>query len=220
MFKRALFLQWQAGGLILLPLTLVAFGLPLVTVQSVTASGGGIDLAAQNLWLPLYPLLSVALGFSVALSSWQWDHAGGHIYSLALPQPRWAQVMTKFGAGGAVILLPGAFLLVGGLVATVGLDLPEGLRAYPFTLTARFLVASLLAFSFMFALASSSMRTVIIVLSVVVLGYIVGEVGYSFLGQFFSSMENKTFTELLADLLSSAPGPLRIYLGAWTIIDV
>ena len=211
MATQILALHWKAVRLGLIPFIVGAFALPLLSVQGM---GGDIEAARAvsmyQVWLPLYPMLAAALGITLALSAWNWDHQQGHVYALSLPVARWEYALLKLGAGVVLTLLPVAAFLAGTLLATWSVSLPQGLNAYPVALTLRF----------MFALASGTIRTTVVVLSVVFGAPLLLELGLGFLGNFYPGLQGASPTEWIFRKLVELPGPFSVFTGSWMLIDV
>ncbi|MBT8403800.1 MAG: hypothetical protein KJP18_08090, partial [Gemmatimonadetes bacterium] len=102
MTRQLLSLHWKAARWGLLPWVVAAFGVPFLIVGRMRADA---TLQSSDVWLqmatisPLFPLMAVAAGATVALSAWSWDHRHGHVYALALPVSRWRYAASKFAGG-------------------------------------------------------------------------------------------------------------------------
>jgi len=227
MYQPMLFLHWKQIKVALIPFVVVAFALPLLSVQG-TGGAGDMDrgtaayviLASSEVWLPVFPALAMAIGITLALSSWNWDHQLDHVYALSLPLPRWEFALLKMGAGAALATLPAAGFWVGVHLAAAAVTLPPGLHAYPNALALRFFLAILLSYAAFFALAAGTVKTTVIVVSTLFLVGVVG-VGLSgYLGDFSTFFQNTNPVQAVLDLASSSHGPLEVFLGAWALIDV
>ncbi len=219
MFFRLLEVSWESSRLLLFPFTLAAFGLPLLAVQ-----GFGSDPTVGNLqsfdpWLPLFPTLALAIGLSLGLAVWNWDHQGGHVYALSLPVTRAGWALEKMSAGIALLLIPGLAFALGALIATAFVTVPEGLQAYPIDLSLRFFFASLVSYCMMFALAAGSMRTAVLVVGGVLSLLVFGQLALSFAAQALGVQE-VIFLSVLLDFAQAWPGPLHVFTGDWLLIDV
>ena len=225
MATQMLYMQWRTVRLALIPFVIAAFGLPLLAVQPLGGMGGGWDIAGSALealqgFLPLFPLLAAAIGMTLGLSAWNWDHKGEHIYALSLPVSRMRYAMLKFGAGAVVILVPAAALLAGSLVATWAATLPTGLEAYPFRLTIRFVLATLLCYAVIFSMAAGTIRTAVIVLSVAVGVPVLASVVIDFAAVHYPILDTwPSVAEVMAEWLVEF-GPFRVMTGNWMLIDV
>jgi hypothetical protein len=225
--SQMLYLQWKAARWVLFPFVLLAFALPLLAVQiSVRSSmdqGSGVVgtwlVYALQLWMPAFPLVAAIVGFAAALSAWNWDHNVKHVYALSLPMTRARYAMLKMSAGIVSLLAPVAALLIGAVLATALVDMPEGLRAYPVQFTMRFLLAALLSYALGFALAAGTVRTTIIIVITLIVLLVFGTAAVGFI-------ENVTRTQLftpldvLNELFINWAGPFHVYGGGWTLIDV
>lgn len=225
MYQPMLFIHWRQARLALLPLVVASFGLPLLSVGGL---GGSLEasweayraLGASELWLPFYPLLAGAIGVIMALTSWNWDHQLKHVYALSLPVARWEYVLLKMGAGMVLCLVPTAALWLGAHLASSSVTLPEGLHAYPNALAARFLLATLVAYSLLFAAASGTVKTTLYVVTGAILLFILAGTVPSLLTAIFPSLGTVDFAEALMRALVETPGPLGVFTGNWSLIDV
>lgn len=224
MATQILLLHWKAVRLGLVPFVVAAFALPLISVQGLGGSAPGLDayrvVDSFHLWLPLYPALAAGIGITLALSAWNWDHQGDHVYALSLPVARWEYALLKMGAGVVLALIPVAAMLGGSLVATASVDLPSGLHAYPVAVTVRFLLATLLAYAAMFAFAAGTIRTAVIALTVLVAFPIVGGFVFDFLANIYPALAPVSFGEVIYQGLFDLPGPFEVFTGSWMLIDV
>jgi hypothetical protein len=225
MYQPMLFLHWKQIRMVLIPFVIAAFGLPLLSVQGLGNLGGAVTLeplevlqAAQG-WLAAYPLLAAAIGITLALSAWNWDHQLKHVYALSLPISRREYAMAKMGAGAVLALVPVGAFWVGALVASAAVHLPAGLHAYPNGLALRFLLAVMVSYATMFALAAGTIRTTLIVLSTVLLYFVLGGAVQSYLGLFFPFFQH---TNVVGDTLTflGGLGPFTVFTGSWMLIDV
>ena len=231
MFQQILYTQWKSvrGGLI--PMAIASFGLPLLAVQDLALPGdlppdaplralqAEFIYQSWQIWLPFFPVLAAIIGVVFALNAWSGDHKAGHIYALALPMPRWKYVLWKMGAGTLLLLVPVAFLSAGSLVAAGSLDLAEGLHAYPLLFTQRFLMASLLVYGLLFAMASGTMHTTVIVISVCLSVVFGGQLLTFYLSELLPAFD-WYFADWLGRILVEWPGPFEVIFGNWNLIDV
>jgi hypothetical protein len=230
MFQQLLFVHWKSIRFGLLPLAVLAFGLPLLVVQGLGPSTRGEEimnliaygmLAGIRVWAPLLPLLASLTGVILALSAWTWDHKQNHVYALSLPLARWHYILLKMGAGVVLLAIPCFAFWVGALLATSSLVIPVGLRAYPTAVAVRFFLTALLLYALLFAMAAGTLRTTIWVLfGIVVLLVLAGFIS-NFLGQtFFPGFRSSTILEWLLDRLLYWPGPFEVITGSWMLVDV
>lgn len=224
MFRQILYVHWKAARFLLLPLVVAAFALPLLSVQGLArvedVEAVFYFLEMPELWAGFFPFLATVGGSTVALTAWSWDHREDHIYALSLPLPRWEYVLLKMGAGLVVLLPFAAALWAGSMAAAASLELPAGVNAYPHLLGARFLMASALAYGILFAMGGSTIRTVMILLTVVVAFVILGELGAGALEEMYPALERFNAGEWLFDLLITWPGPFEVFTGNWMLVDV
>ena len=221
MFRQILYTQWKSVRFGLVPLVVAAFVSPLLVVQDLGSNieivPGASSLALQpdiifhtwQLWLPVFPGLALVIGVVLGLNAWNWDHRAGHVYALSLPLPRPKYVLLKMGAGLLLVLIPTAALGVGAFIAVSGLELAENLHAYPLLFTARFLMFSLLTFGVWFALASGTIRTTVIVVSVFLIALVAA-----------SPFLDSGLADWLFQTLARWPGPFEVNFGNWNLIDV
>jgi hypothetical protein len=220
MYQPMLFLHWKQIRLVLIPFAIAAFALPLLAIQGLGTFGGAVTLepmvALRSIhgWMGLFPSLAAAVGGTLALSAWNWDHQLNHVYSLSLPISRRQYALTRMGAGAVLALLPVGAFWVGSLVASAAVDLPAGLHAYPNAVAFRFLLATMVSYATVFALAAGTIRTTVIVLSTV-LGYFV----LGGLGVFFPSLQHLDLVGNTIHMLATA-GPFAVFAGSWLFIDV
>lgn len=217
MFRAILFQQWKWTRLIVCLGTVAAFTIPIFSLSS---SSAGMDhkMAASFLghvqgWGVFYPVLAGGLGVLVAIALWTPDHRGRHVYSLALPIPRWRYVTLRYLAGLTLLAGPIAALALGAAIASATASLPVGLHPYPVGLTIRFALAVLVAFTLFFAVSSGTART-----AATILGTIAGLVVVQVLLSAAGSQLNILMP--LANALLTAPGPFAIFTGRWMLIDV
>lgn len=219
MFRAVLFTQWKWGRFALLALSLAAFALPLLSAQAATGAQDGFYWNTRRLLADMesaggfYPILAGVTGLVLALTAWSSDHRGRHVYSLSLPITRWHYILLRFSAGAVLLSLPVVALLIGALIATAATPLPPGLQAYPLSMTLRYGLAVLVAYSVFFSIASGTSRT-----AGWVLGVIAGAVALQFIVDTLS-----LHIRILEPLLYRAylwPGPLEIFVGRWMLFDV
>lgn len=229
MLAAALRVHWKTLRWPLAALAVMAFALPLLAVAPLAAVRRDVSESyAQlwflsneaDLWLPLFPLLAAAVGSVVALGVWYWDHREGHVYALSLPLERWRYVLLQLGAGAALVAVVAAFLWAGALAASVRLDLPAGLESYPGLLGLRFLLAALLAYALVFALAAGTVTTTLRTLSVAgILVVLLVAVGPLVIDSVPGEGVVRT-VEWLSRALTEWPGPFEVFGGSWRLVDV
>ena len=219
MFMRLLDLSWESARVALYPLTVASFGLPLIAVQQFAVNPSVSGLSDMAPWLPLFPLLAVAVGFSLALLVWNWDHQGNHVYALSLPVSRWNWALQKMGTGVVLLALPSGAFLAGSLLATLTVTLPEGLHGYALDVSARFFFAALVAYSTLFAMASGTIRTALLVLGSVLSFFVVGQLALTILAEAFGWGQVFLVPAVL-EFMQAWPGPLHVFVGDWMLFDV
>jgi len=216
-FRAILYQQWKWTRLIVALGTVAAFTIPIF---SLSGSGGDLDhkAAARFLghiqsWGIFYPTLAGTLGVLVAIGLWAPDHRGRHVYSLALPVPRWRYVLLRYVAGLTLLAAPVAALVLGAVVASAVSSLPVGLHAYPIGLAFRFALALLVAYTLFFAVSSGTARTAATIL-VTIAALVVVQILLSAAGSSVNILMP------IANALLTAPGPFAIFTGRWMLIDV
>lgn len=217
MFKAILYQQWKWTRLIVALGMVVAFTIPIFSLSS---SGADMDHKAAAVflghvqsWGVFYPTLAGTLGVLVAIGLWAPDHRGRHVYSLALPIPRWRYVALRYLAGLTLLAAPVTALTLGAVLASATASLPIGLHSYPIGLAFRFALAVLVAFTLFFAVSSGTARTAATILGTVA-GLVVVQVLLS------ASGSQLNILMPIANALLTAPGPFAIFTGRWMLIDV
>jgi hypothetical protein len=220
MTLQTLYVHWKAVRLGLVPATLAAFGLPLLVAQGLphaelvrSTTPTSDALAGTVYWTAFFPVLAALLGALLALSAWNWDHRGSHVYALSLPISRGRYALLKFSAGALLALLPLAGILMGSVLAIVASDVPDGLHAYPLPLAGRFLTSTLVAYAVVFALAAGTIRTTVIVLSVLIAVPTILS-----MGQLRPYLGDASVSFWITQALRF--GPFRIFYGNWALFDV
>ena len=218
MFRAMLFTQWKWTRAVMLPLAIVAFAVPVYSVgqfseASLSRSQVVPLLSSMQFWGLGYMFASVMVGLVVAAGAWSYDSKGKHVYALSLPVPRWHYLLLRYAAGILLLLIPAFFLWIGALVATSSAEIPLGLRAYPTALALRFLLASFLAYSLMFALSGLPKKIGISV-----------AVGIGVLILIDAAIEQIVGTPLFLSTIFEWtvrwPGFLEVFAGRWMLIDV
>ena len=214
MFLALLRTQWRWCRGVIVPATLVALVLPFLTLHGVNASMLPSEvMAGVGTWSALFPALAAGLGLLTALGTWAPDRRGQHVHALTLPLPRWRYVLLRFAAGAALLGAPILACFLSTQIATHLTTLPAGLTAYPWSLSFRFAVGVLLAFAVFFAILAGTPRTAALVLGALLflvvadamLWVVAPRIGF--------------LNDILAAIMSG-PGPLALFAGRWTLIDV
>jgi hypothetical protein len=229
MFVRTLEVHWKVLRWPLAILAVVAFAAPLLWAGPTGAVMADWDPAiAARFWNTgtlqtdgnqLFPFLAVAAGALAALGVWYPDHDGDHVFALSLPVSRTRYVLTKFGAGFALLLPVAVAFLAGALVALAGLDLPDWLHGRPFGTTFRFLLGATVVYSLLFALAAGTIPTTLKTL--VALGVVA--ILVPALPLFVDASGSPWFlraAELLYHALYEWPGPFAVLTGGWSLLGV
>jgi ABC-type transport system involved in multi-copper enzyme maturation permease subunit len=216
MLNAILRIQWKACRHVLAALCLAGFALPMVSVRvgwKWTEANLPRFLTEMELWGFFYPGLAAVVALVLAVAIWSSDRKGQHVYALILPLPRWRYVLLRYGAG-VILLMPIVLALwLGAMVATLGVNLPPGLRLFPHALALKFAIVLLLLFGFAFAAAAASRRTIAIGMRALGL----------FLALHIAVILLRPQTNLLWTVVSALaqwPGPLAPLGGRWMLIDV
>jgi hypothetical protein len=204
--------KWSRGPVVLA--SVIAFSLPLLSMRAAAAA----DRADQYVrilepWGVAFAIAASGLGLILAITAWSHDHRGRHVYALSLPVERWRYALMRFGAGLLFLAAPTLALLLGSIVAVALHVVPQGLHAYPVALALRFGLAALVSFALFFAVSSATQRT-----AGIVLGIIAGIVIAAYLSDLLR-FRFETW-EQLERLIFSPGGPLAVFIGRWTLIDV
>jgi len=214
MFEAILRTQWKATRAMVLLTTLLAFALPLASLQAARDSySAQVFVGIMQSWGSGYSILAALLGLLVALAAWRPDHLGRHVYALSLPIPRSRYTLFRFGAGAAFLIPSIGALLIGALVVTFSGAVPQGLQSYPVALTLRFAFATVVAYALFFAIASSTSRTAGVIIAVMV--------GLVF-AQYLLEVVADNPTNILLPILNFIlyrPGVLSVFAGHWMLID-
>lgn len=225
MYQPMLYLHWKQVRLGLLPLALASFALPLLSVQGLGITQDASvrlyeALTMTQVWLPVFPALAAITGMTLALSAWNWDHQGNHVYALSLPLSRWQYAGLKMGAGAVLALVPAAAFWLGAHLAVGFLDLPATLNAYPNQLALRFFLAIMVAYGILFAMAAGTMRTTLLVLTGLVSFLVLGTVAVEFMANFNDAFAQTNLLRDSVEFLAGVGGPFEIFTGNWALIDV
>lgn len=227
MYQPMLYVHWKQVRIGLIPFVLASFGLPVLMVGGAGAPAGTEPMSAafqlilsMQPWLIFYPVLAAAIGAVLALSAWNWDHRFDHVYALSLPLTRREYALLKMGAGTALALLPAVALWIGAHVAAASVTLPEGLHAYPNQLALRFLLAILLSYALIFAMAAGTIRTTLWTLSAALGLLVFGAVVSGVFGMVFEIGGSTSLPFRVLAWLGRAPGPFEVFTGNWALIDV
>jgi hypothetical protein len=228
MVRSMLFLHWRQIRAVLALFAVAAFALPLIAVQGLGVPAGSESatleayrlVGASQLWLALFPSLALAIGATLGLSSWNWDHQLGHVYALSLPLSRWEYVVNKLAAGALLALVPVAGMWIGAHVAAASISLPAGLNAYPNELAIRFFFAIIVSYALLFAMAAGTIRTTLWITGTALTLLVLGLVANDVLVSSFPVLERVNVVEAVMDWMVGAGGPFEVFTGSWALIDV
>jgi hypothetical protein len=215
--RAVLAVQWQRARVLVILLSLAVFILPVFIVGQRYIEGPDflrikalVD-AAQSAG-KLFPVLALGLGLALGVMAWADDQRAGHVYALTLPQSRERYVLMRYAAAGVLLLIPIASLLGGAIIASNAVDLPEGVRAYPLQLTARFSLAAFTCYSVFFALSIATRRAARIIAFALVL-VIVGELVTTMF------IENFSLVNTILHGATLWPSPFALLTGRWALFD-
>lgn len=228
MLRQFLYLHWKSARWAILLFTPVCFALPLLAVRFAQQNTRGIEpdfiagalLMTLQVWVPLFPLIAGLAGVTLALTAWSWDHGNHHIYALSLPLARWEYALQKFLAGLVLLSVPVLALYIGALLGAGMIELPDGLRSYPFALGGRFLLAALIAYALIFALAAGTVKTTVRLVTAFVLFLVFGSLAAEFIQSALGLDRVYTPFHLMDAVLMRWPGPFHVFGGNWMLIDV
>lgn len=218
MFNQILFTQMRWTRLALGSMAFAAFLMPAVAWwlggMRVLDPSSHVALMVGFDEVGLMLVVIAGLGaFLVAALPWQADAATRHVLPLALPITWRRYVAMRFGAGALTLLLPTVALWIGCMITLARVDLPASLRAYPGSLSLRFLAVAMFAYAVTFALQyiagrKSGLTVLIVLLAGVALVSVQSMLGLNGL------------TDILMDALVRVPGPLAVFATDWSLIDV
>ncbi len=207
--------QLRRIGPVLIALTALAAALPVLSVRVLLGEGLAADsmlvLSAAASVAPAFPLLAGFIGVTVAVSAWQADHVGGHVYALTLPIPRWHYALVRLAAAFLLVVPALVGFALSSAIVAAAIELPPGLHSYPLSLVVRFCAATIVTFSLFFALASASKESAgwgLVALFAVVLF----DIAYQ--------TSSGTGYSPLAELLLGTKSPLSFFFGQWSLVDV
>jgi hypothetical protein len=217
MAERVVFTQWHWSRLGLIPATIAAFAIPIFAVQGFNDAGAtGFQilflLRSAGNWAAAYPVLAAGVGLLLGLTAWSADHRGRHVYARSLPVSRTRFVFLRYAAGLILACVPVIALWLGAVAASIAVELPVTLQAYPHSLTLRFLLAAVLSYTIFFAVASSTSRVAGAMLLIIVVA-----IGVQFFSQLFGMDVDVAGAVGAASM--EWPGPLEIFGGRWMLID-
>lgn len=227
MFVRTLEVHWKTLRWPLALLAVLAFALPLISTAPLVALEAFRDPGATadamwatggpgGEWRELFPVLAVATAIVVALGVWYRDHRQDHVYALSLPLSRPRYVLLKMAAGATLLLPVAAVFLVGALVATAGVDLPEWIHAYPGRLALQFLLAMLLMYALVFALAAGTIPTALKTLTAVAVLLLLVAV----VPMVLDMSPGDLYERIAHAIARPLAGPFAIFGSGWSLIGV
>ena len=214
MFRAILYTQWKGARVLVLLATVIGFAIPLASLQNASGMENAVQfISAMQHWAGGYAILAAGLGLLVALTAWQPDHAGRHVYALSLPIARSRYALLRMGAGALFLVPPVIGVLLGSLVVTGSDAIPAGLTAYPFALAARFALAAAVSYAIFFAIAASTSQTA---------GVILGVIAAVIFTQYLLSVtgSDMDIVNPIIEFVFVRPGLLSIFSGRWMLVDV
>jgi len=216
MFRTIVWMQWKSTRTLALITTIAAFAMPLASLKV------GLDtytptsfVATMQNFGAAYSILAALAGLLVALAAWRPDHAGRHVYALSLPVPRSQYAMFRFSAGLLFIVPPVLAMLVGTLMVAFSGAIPDGLHAFPISLTLRFALATVVSYAIFFSISSSTNRTAGIIVAV-----IAGVIFAQYLVIVFGdSRQGVDLLDAISRFIFVRPGILSVFSGRWMLVD-
>lgn len=207
--------QLRRIGPLLIALTAMAAALPVLSVRVLLGQGLAADsllvLSGAASIAPAFPLVAGFIGVAVALSAWQSDHEGGHVYALSLPIPRWHYALVRLASAFLLVVPTLVGFALSATIVAAAVELPPGLHSYPLSLVVRFCALTIVTFSLFFALASGSKKSsgwgLLVLLAVIIL-----DVAYQ-------SGSGRDYSPLF-NLLLGSHSPLSFFFGQWSLVDV
>jgi hypothetical protein len=223
-----LYVHWKQIRVGLIPFIVASFALPILMVQGLGVTPGESSATMEayrmvnefQVFLPAFPVLAAAIGGTLALSAWNWDHQQKHVWALSLPLARWEYAMLKMGAGAVLAMLPVTALWLGAHIAAASIELPTGLNAYPNQLALRFALATLISYSVLFAMAAGTIKTTVWIVSGVIAFTFLGAMANDFLAVYFEYFARVHVVAEFYEWLARTPGPFEVFAGNWALIDV
>ncbi len=211
--------QWTRVRVTAVLVTLIVFTLPLTILR---ASDGPVTDAMADVggWLRaasfvgrLFPVIAALYALYLGAAVWLDDMRGKHVYALTLPISRERYVVYRFLAGAVPVVLASVGLLLGGALAALIVHLPSGVHAYPLALAFRFLVATLVCYSVMFAVGVTTRRAATTLLAAIAV---------LLLSQLVAGVLDLSINPIgrTIDVLTRWPGPFAILTGNWSLFDV
>ena len=207
--------QLRRIGPLVIALTATAAALPVLSVRVLLGQGLAADsmlvLSAAAGLAPAFPLFAFIIGITVAVSAWQSDHVGGHVYALTLPIPRWHYALVRFAAAFLLVVPVLVGFALSAAVVAAAIELPPGLHSYPLSLVVRFCAATIVAFALFFALGSGSKESA---------GWGLGALFVIvFLDIAYQAGSGSDYSPLF-NLVLGSKSPLAFFFGQWSLVDV
>lgn len=217
MFAQVLYTQWKWQRTELFAMVLAAFLVPTLVLRIgfEFVDGYAISnvLGVVGWTAVFFATLAMFSAFALAWRPYVIDQSLRHVGPLSLPI-RWPEfVRLRFMAGATLLLIPALAVWIGGIIATTVSAIPPTLHAYPGGVALRFLLASLVAYSFGFLLQYVAGKHAVRVALFIFFGAIMIGIAAAMLG--FDSAIGKAF-----DALTTWPGPFSIFNARWMLIDV
>ncbi len=229
MFVETLRMHWRTLRWPLAILMILSFAAPGLWAIPEAAALGALppDMAARY-WMTgrmpndgdiLFPLLALVSGSLIALGVWYWDHRENHVLALSLPVSRPRYVLLKLATGTTLLALVAVAFFVGAVVASLGLDFPSWIHAHPVRLAFQFLLAGLVFYALIFALAAGTIPTAMTSLTIVAVVAVIIPVLPLFFGMSMGDLAYRA-SQLIGNILYQWPGPFAIFAGDWALIGV
>lgn len=213
MFRAIVETQWKWMRGYALIATVLAFVIPLASLQSASrASGANEFVGAVQGFGVWYALLAATTGLCAAFTAWSHDHRGRHVYALTLPISRAQYVIMRLGAGALFMLPPVLALLIGAWAVAVFGTIPDGLHVYAVSIAIRFALAALVAYALFFAVSSATSKAA---------GIVLGLIAALFLLTYLANVANLPldFLPRVGRALFESPGIFSVFTGRWMLVD-
>ena len=217
MFRAVLLTHWRWSRWGLYVLVAAILSIPVVLLGVL----GTRDLTLLPVWEVLGPtsgagvaylIIALFTGLWLAASAWNVDTAQDAVYALTRPVPRWYFVLLRLGSGAALSLVPIVGVLAGALLVALATTRPPEMRVFPVALTAKFAVATWLAYGFCFGgftgfrprTAARNAWPLVVILAAVLL----------------DSATGAHVTSVIGSWLSGPWSPIGAFFGRWNLLDV
>lgn len=217
MFTALLWTQWRESRMAVALLAAIALVVPVLSMNQVgpqTDPWHAWDLLSASMrWSASYPVVALVAAVVLATGAWRPDHRTRHVYALSLPIRRSRYLLLRYGAGLTLLLGIGVALLAGATIAALRAHVPAPLHAYPVSLTLRFWMAGLVAYTLLFSVSGLTPRAARLLAALLLL-LVIASLAADLLALGWNPME------AVMDAFLSPHSPLSIFRARWMLIDV